>query len=62
MQCDTGKMFYEAIEKNVSFLPGKLFSTSAKFSHCLRINCSVSINDDISNAIVTLGEIAHRHT
>jgi len=62
MQCDTGKMFYDAIEKNVSFLPGKLFSTSSKFSHCLRINCSVSINDDISNAIVTLGQIAHRHT
>jgi len=62
VHCNTGAMFAEAIEKKVSFLPGKLFSSTAKYSHCLRINCSVSINSDIEQALQRLGEIALRHS
>jgi DNA-binding transcriptional MocR family regulator len=55
---NTTKMFYQAIEQGIAFLPGELFSSTGKYSNCLRINCSVSIDENTEQVIQRLGRIA----
>ncbi|NRA21742.1 MAG: PLP-dependent aminotransferase family protein [Oceanospirillaceae bacterium] len=56
--CDTNVIFEAAIKQQVSFLPGQLFSSTGKYNNCLRINCSVSIDERTEQAIQCLGKIA----
>ena len=59
--CNTTAMFDSAIQQGIAFLPGQLFSSKGKYLNCLRINCSVSIDQKTEQAIQQLGVIAEQN-
>jgi len=52
---DSEKLFYTALEHNISIAPGALFSPSNKFKRCIRISYGVPWSDDVENAVRDLG-------
>jgi len=48
-----------AIEQAISIAPGPIFSSSNRFTRCLRLTCAVPWNANVERAIKTLGHLAH---
>ncbi len=52
-------IFYElALKNKISIAPGPLFTTGNKYKNCFRINCALSWDNKIEQAIEVLGRIA----
>ncbi|MDI3384119.1 PLP-dependent aminotransferase family protein [Xenophilus aerolatus] len=51
-------VFDAALREHILFAPGTLFSNSARFDHCLRINCGWPWSPAIEAGLRRLGEIA----
>lgn len=56
--CDTLLLFYRAREAGIHLAPGKMFSTTDRYGHCLRLNCANPWSGKIESAIRRLGELA----
>lgn len=57
VRVDTAKLYKQAIEKNVSIAPGRMFSSLDRYANCMRINCGLIWDEKIENAIATLGQL-----
>jgi DNA-binding transcriptional MocR family regulator len=53
-------VFTLARASGINVAPGKMFSTTNKYEHCLRLNCANPWTDRIDGAIQRLGEIVHK--
>jgi DNA-binding transcriptional MocR family regulator len=56
-QVDSVALLDTALKKRIPFMPGPLFSASGKFGNYLRLNCGLTWNADIENAVRTLGTL-----
>lgn len=54
---NTLKLYYKAMEFNIEFLPGILFSTQKKFRNFMRISCSLVWENKAEEALKTIGQI-----
>ncbi len=54
------EVFAQARAAGINVAPGKMFSTTDKYQHCLRLNCANPWSDRIEGAIQRLGEIVHQ--
>lgn len=57
---DALELYRKALQKNISVVPGPLFSPKRQFDHCIRLNCAQPWSDKIQDAMSTLGQIAAR--
>jgi DNA-binding transcriptional MocR family regulator len=55
MGIDTIRLTHRMIEHKVSIAPGRLFSASAKYTNCIRINCAQPWSAAVEKALITLG-------
>lgn len=56
---DTWQLYQLALNRNITFFPGELFSASGKYNSFLRINAAIPWNSETEQAIALLGQIAH---
>ncbi|TVP09307.1 PLP-dependent aminotransferase family protein [Shewanella sp. KCT] len=54
---DSVEVFQAALKQNISIAPGKMFSVTEHYNHCMRLNASFELNDKTIQAIITLGKI-----
>jgi len=59
---NTSEFFQEALDKGVSFAPGVIFSPSGKYANYMRISYGVQWNEQVENAVETLGKLVLKHT
>lgn len=52
---DSEQLFHQALQHNISIMPGVLFSASNKFKRCIRISYGVPWSDDVEQAVLKLG-------
>ncbi len=52
---DAVKLFRMALDANIGIAPGPIFSTTGRFSNCIRLSCGYRWSDAIDRALVTLG-------
>jgi DNA-binding transcriptional MocR family regulator len=57
---DVFKLRSEAMKQHISVVPGKIFSASCNFSHCLRISFGKPWNDDIDYGLKVLGDVVKK--
>ncbi len=55
---DTMQLYEWALAAGIAFLPGQMFSPSALYGNCLRLNCGNPWTPAIEAAIAQLGELA----
>jgi DNA-binding transcriptional MocR family regulator len=48
-----------AIQHRISICPGPIFSLNGEFENCIRLNCAVGVEQNVQEAIATLGRLAH---
>jgi DNA-binding transcriptional MocR family regulator len=46
--------------ESISIIPGDIFSNSDQFKNYIRLNCATPWNDNVKQAIATLGELVFR--
>ena len=54
---DAKQLFYQALEENISIIPGDVFSPSNRYKSCIRLSYGVPWNDDIVTALEKLNEM-----
>ena len=54
---DAVKLYRAALSKNISIVPGVIFSASGRFRNYIRISCGYPWSDSMERAIVTLGRL-----
>ncbi len=54
---NTSEFFQQALKQGVSFAPGIIFSPSGKYANFMRISYGVQWNEQVENAVKTLGEL-----
>ncbi len=54
---DILEVFREAVNKKISFLPGRICSTTPEYNNCMRISCGKPFDKDLEKGLTTLGEI-----
>ena len=57
---DSIALYRRALEKNISIVPGLLFSPKQQYTQCIRLNCGHVWSERIEEAMITLGHIAMR--
>jgi len=57
---DSLELYQKALKKNISVVPGPLFSPKKHFNRCIRLNCGHQWSKEIEDAMMTLGQIAGR--
>lgn len=57
---DSLELYQRALQKNISIVPGPLFSPKRQFNQCIRLNCGNPWSEKIEEAMITLGQIAGR--
>ncbi|MDH5718249.1 MAG: PLP-dependent aminotransferase family protein [Spirochaetia bacterium] len=55
---DTFALYKRALNKNISFIPGHIFSNTKNYRHCLRISCGTLWSEKNRAAFANLGELA----
>jgi DNA-binding transcriptional MocR family regulator len=58
---DAMEVFNDCLSRNVSILPGSIFSPTRKFKNCIRISCGHPWSSDIENGLRVLGEVVHSY-
>ncbi|MBL4900291.1 MAG: aminotransferase class I/II-fold pyridoxal phosphate-dependent enzyme, partial [Colwellia sp.] len=59
---NTSEFFQQALTQGVSFAPGIIFSPSGKYANYMRISYGVQWNEQVENAIKTLGELVFEYS
>lgn len=54
---DAFRIYREALQKNISVMPGTIFSPSGRFKNHIRISCNHPWSDKLDAAIETLGHL-----
>lgn len=54
---DTLQLLRQAVARGVAFTPGAMFSTTGKYTHCLRMNVAQPFGADMEFAVATLGAL-----
>jgi DNA-binding transcriptional MocR family regulator len=54
------KLFRQALDENITILPGQIFSASGKFPSHIRISCGYPWSGDIDRALLTLGKLCEK--
>jgi DNA-binding transcriptional MocR family regulator len=57
---DSIELYQQALQRNISVVPGPLFSPKRQFKQCIRLNCGNPWSERIEQAMITLGQIANR--
>jgi len=57
---DSYELFKLAVNEGISFSPGRLYSRTSTYSHCLRLSCSVDDDAVVENAIRELAWLVPR--
>lgn len=57
---DSLELYEKALQKNISIVPGPLFSPKRQFNQCIRLNCGNPWSERIEEAMITLGQLAAR--
>jgi DNA-binding transcriptional MocR family regulator len=52
------ELFDEALKHGICFAPGDAFSTSDRYTHCLRLSCGYHWHPRIEEGLKILGNIA----
>ena len=52
---DTFDLYEKALEKNVSFAPGSIFSPTGRYRNCMRLNAGFPWSEELEMAVRTLG-------
>lgn len=55
---DTWQLYKHALDRNITFFPGELFSATGKYKSFLRINTAIPWNRETEQAIALLGQLA----
>lgn len=55
---DSLELYYRALERNISIVPGPLFSPKRLYRNFIRLNCGFPWNERLERALITLGQIA----
>jgi len=53
-------LYRKALEKNISIVPGPLFSPKRQYRNCIRLNCGYPWSERIEEAMIALGQMAMR--
>jgi DNA-binding transcriptional MocR family regulator len=54
---DSMKLYQRALECQITIGPGRMFSVSHAYKHCIRLNYSYPWNAEIEQAIMLLGKL-----
>jgi DNA-binding transcriptional MocR family regulator len=54
-EIDTSTVYERAINDNLAYVPGELFSASGMYRNCLRLNCGNPHTPEIEDAVRRLG-------
>ncbi|WDP89251.1 MAG: PLP-dependent aminotransferase family protein [Desulfobacter sp.] len=54
---DTMEIYQQARHQGISILPGRICSSTDRYSHCLRLNCGVKWGPDLEKGIAILGRL-----
>lgn len=54
---DVLRLFREALAQGVSIAPGPIFSVRHHYAHCIRLNYSQPVDEDVEQAFRTLGRL-----
>jgi DNA-binding transcriptional MocR family regulator len=57
---DAVGLYRRALEKNISIVPGPLFSPKRQYRNCVRLNCGHPWSERTEEAMITLGQLALR--
>jgi DNA-binding transcriptional MocR family regulator len=57
---DVFKLRSDAMKGHIAIVPGKIFSASCNFEHCLRISFGKPWNEDIDYGLKLLGELVKK--
>jgi len=57
---DTVELNERLTEERISIAPGILFTASKKYRHCLRLNYAQETNEEIRQAIETIGDAVNK--
>jgi DNA-binding transcriptional MocR family regulator len=58
----TSELFAQALKQGVSFAPGAIFSLSGKYQNYMRISFGVQWDQNIEQAVATLGKLVTDHS
>ncbi len=58
---DALQIYREALKGNISIAPGKMFSLTEQYDHCIRLNASFELNDKYVHALNLLANIIRCH-
>lgn len=58
---DALQIYREALKDNISIAPGKMFSLTEQYDHCIRLNASFELNDKYVHALNLLANIIRCH-
>ena len=53
------RLYQLALKEGISIAPGSMFSTSDQFNHAFRLNTSFTWNEQLDQAMKTLGRLCH---
>lgn len=56
---DALALYNKALAHKISIAPGPIFSASHQFNHCIRLNYGAEWDNELENAMKTLGKIIH---
>jgi len=59
-EIDTSRLHERAVAENLSYVPGELFSPSAMYRNCLRLNCGNPHTPQIDDAVRRLGVLMEK--
>jgi DNA-binding transcriptional MocR family regulator len=54
------ELYRQAMQHQISIVPGLIFSATQKYPNCIRLNCGNPGSEEIDQAIATLGQLAWR--
>jgi DNA-binding transcriptional MocR family regulator len=57
---DALSLYHAALKKNISILPGAVFSASNRFKNHIRINCGHTWSETYDRALLTLGRLCEK--
>lgn len=57
---DVFRLRSEAIQKGIAIVPGKIFSASCNFSHCLRLSFGKPWSEDVDYGLKLLGDLVKK--
>lgn len=57
---DTLELYEQAIRKNISIAPGKMFSLQQQFSNCMRLSYGLQWNEKVDDTLKTLGNLVKK--